>query len=237
MSIRNIIPNTFTSFNLGFGCLAIIEIFEGKLEYVIYYTVLSGIMDFFDGFFARLLKSTSNLGKDLDSLADMVSFGIVPALVMYQLLQNSAPHTYWPFLAIIIAVMSGLRLAKFNNDERQSDRFFGLPTPANAFLIASLAYLATEGIWRDIVNDWRLLFVITLTTSVLLIMDVPMMAFKFKQYGWKGNELKYAFLGLSLLMILAIQLAALPFIIMLYIFGSILIHVFGRKSIDQSNIS
>ncbi|MEO9803554.1 MAG: CDP-alcohol phosphatidyltransferase family protein [Reichenbachiella sp.] len=229
MSIRNVIPNAFTSFNLVFGCLAIIEIFEGRLENVIYYTVLSGIVDFFDGFLARLLKSASNIGKDLDSLADMVSFGVVPALVMYQLLQISAPGTYWPYLAVLIVVMSGLRLAKFNNDERQSDRFFGLPTPANAFLIISLAHLATDGILWEVVNNWQVLVGITLITSILLVIDIPMMAFKFKQYGWKGNELKYIFLIITIIMALTLQLVAVPLIIVLYITGSVLAYVFSLK--------
>ncbi|MEP1792108.1 CDP-alcohol phosphatidyltransferase family protein [Reichenbachiella sp.] len=229
MSIRNVIPNAFTSFNLVFGCLAIIEIFEGRLENVIYYTVLSGIVDFFDGFLARLLKSASNIGKDLDSLADMVSFGVVPALVMYQLLQISAPGTYWPYLAVLIVVMSGLRLAKFNNDERQSDRFFGLPTPANAFLIISLAHLATDGILWEVVNNWQVLVGITLIMSILLVIDIPMMAFKFKQYGWKGNELKYIFLIITIIMALTLQLVAVPLIIVLYITGSVLAYVFSLK--------
>lgn len=230
MSIRNFTPNALTSLNLAFGCFAIIEIFEGRLEYVLYYTLLSGLVDFFDGFSARLLKSTSNIGKDLDSLADMVSFGVVPALVMYQLLQMSAPNTPWKYLAILIAVMSGLRLAKFNNDERQSDRFFGLPTPANAFLIISLAHLASEGLWVNIVNNWMVLVGVTLGTSALLVADIPMLAFKFKQFGWKGNEAKYAFLLVSLIMAILFQLVALPLIIVMYIVGSVLAHFLAPKS-------
>lgn len=230
MSIRNFTPNALTSLNLAFGCFAIVEIFEGRLEHVIFYTLLSGVVDFFDGFSARMLKSTSNIGKDLDSLADMVSFGVVPALVMYQLLQISAPDTPWKYTAILIAVMSGLRLAKFNNDERQSDRFYGLPTPANAFLIISLAYLATEGIWYDIVNNWMALVGITLTTSFLLVADIPMLAFKFSQYGWKGNEAKYSFLLLSLVMGIVFQLVAVPLIIVMYIVGSVIAHLMSPKA-------
>ncbi|MEP2023884.1 MAG: CDP-alcohol phosphatidyltransferase family protein [Reichenbachiella sp.] len=230
MSIRNLTPNALTSLNLAFGCFAIIEIFEGRLEYVLYYTLLSGVVDFFDGFAARLLKSTSNIGKDLDSLADMVSFGVVPALVMYQLLQISAPDSPWKYLSILIAVMSGLRLAKFNNDERQSDRFFGLPTPANAFFIISLAHLANEGLWYDVVSNWEVLVGITICTSLLLVADIPMLAFKFKQYGWKGNEAKYAFLLLSLIMAILFQLVAVPLIIVMYIVGSILTHLMAPKT-------
>lgn len=225
MSIRNIIPNALTSLNLAFGCLAIIEIFEGRLENVIYYTVLSGVADFFDGFAARMLKSTSHIGKDLDSLADMVSFGIVPALVMYQLIQINTSGTYWHYLAVLIAVMSGLRLAKFNNDERQSDRFFGLPTPANAFLIISLAYLSSQGFWEVIVGNWIVLVGITITTSILLISDIPMLAFKFKQFGWKGNEGKYLFLIVSVVLFSIFQIVALPLIIVMYIVGSVLAHL------------
>lgn len=229
MSIRNFTPNALTSLNLAFGCFAIIEIFEGRLENVIYYSLLSGLVDFFDGFSARLLKSTSNIGKDLDSLADMVSFGVVPALVMYQLLQISTPDTPWKYLAILIAVMSGLRLAKFNNDERQSDRFFGLPTPANAFLIISLAHLTDNGIWTGLINNWVVLVAVTISTSFLLVADIPMLAFKFKQFGWKGNEAKYVFLLLSLVMAILFQLVAVPLIIVMYILGSILTHILTPK--------
>ncbi|WP_422360826.1 CDP-alcohol phosphatidyltransferase family protein [Reichenbachiella sp.] len=230
MNIRNFTPNALTSLNLAFGCFAIVEIFEGRLESVIYYTLLSGLVDFFDGFSARMLKSTSNIGKDLDSLADMVSFGVVPALVMYQLLWISAPDTPWKYAAILIAVMSGLRLAKFNNDERQSDRFYGLPTPANAFLIISLAHLATEGIWYEVVNNWMALLGITLATSFLLVADIPMLAFKFSKYGWKGNEAKYVFLFLSLVMGIFFQLVAVPLIIVMYIVGSVFAHLIAPKA-------
>ena len=229
MRIPNFTPNALTSLNLAFGCFATIEIFEGRLENVIYYTLLSGLVDFFDGFSARLLKSTSNIGKDLDSLADMVSFGVVPALVMYQLLQISTPDTPWKYLAILIAVMSGLRLAKFNNDERQSDRFFGLPTPANAFLIISLAHLTDNGIWTGLINNWVVLVAVTISTSFLLVADIPMLAFKFKQFGWKGNEAKYVFLLLSLVIAILFQLVAVPLIIVMYILGSILTHILTPK--------
>ncbi|MEO9966038.1 MAG: CDP-alcohol phosphatidyltransferase family protein [Reichenbachiella sp.] len=228
MNIRNIIPNALTSLNLAFGCLAVIEIFEGRLEYVIVYTILSGVADFFDGFAARILNSTSNIGKDLDSLADMVSFGIVPALVMYKMIQIAAPGTYWPYFSVLVAIMSGLRLAKFNNDERQSDQFFGLPTPANAFLIISLAYLVADGVWVALLSDLWVLIMITTITSLLLVIDIPMMAFKFKQYGWKGNELKYIFLIISLGLIVLFQLISLPMIIALYIVLSVAVHI-GSK--------
>lgn len=230
MSIYNFIPNLFTSLNLAFGFLAIIQIFEGRLENVIYFTILSGVVDFFDGFFARLLKSASNLGKDLDSLADMASFGVVPALIMYKLLQMSAPGTYWPYFAVLIAVMSALRLAKFNHDDRQSDGFFGLPTPANAFFITSLAYLANDEVWWELMNSWAILVSITLSMSVLLMLDIPMMAFKFKTFRMKGNEAKYVFLIVSLIALTTLQLAALPFIVVLYILGSILDHLFSPKT-------
>lgn len=230
MSIRNFIPNALTSLNLAFGCFAIIEVFEGRLDRVIYFTLLSGVVDFFDGFSARMLKSTSNIGKDLDSLADMVSFGVVPALVMYQLLQKSTPDSLWKYVAILIAVMSGLRLAKFNNDERQSDRFFGLPTPANAFLIISLAHLATEGIWYDVVNSWSILVGITVATSFLLVSDIPMLAFKFSNFNWKGNETKYVFIFFSFVIGIVFQLVAVPLIIVMYIVGSVFAHLIASKA-------
>ena len=131
MSIKNHIPNFITCLNLAVGCLAIIAIFEGKLDNIIYYILVAGIFDFLDGFAARMLKVTSAIGKDLDSLADMVTFGVVPSLLMFAMLKNNSSIEWLPYLALLIAVLSGLRLAKFNNDERQSDTFYGLPTPAN----------------------------------------------------------------------------------------------------------
>ena len=130
--IKKHIPNAITCANLFSGCIGIVYAFNGALETAAYFVLLSGIFDFFDGFAARLLNVKSNIGKDLDSLADMVSFGFLPGVVMYQLLsQSDYASPYLPYLAFIITVFSALRLAKFNNDTRQTEDFIGLNTPMN----------------------------------------------------------------------------------------------------------
>ena len=227
MNFRSFIPNLFTCLNLAFGCLAIIEIFEGHLENVIYYTLLSGFVDFLDGFLARILKSPSTIGADLDSLADMVSFGVVPTFVFYSMMKGANASSFFLLLPLLTAVISALRLAIFNNDDRQTDVFIGMPTPANAFLVISLPLLAANGIWTDVLQNQYALAGLIVVTSILLIIEVPMLALKFKDFGLKANWLKYSFLLVSLGAILVHQLLAIPFIIGIYTIGSILVRVFS----------
>lgn len=222
MKILKHIPNTLTSANLFIGCLALIEIFEGNLENIIYYVLASGLMDFFDGFAARLFKSDSNIGKDLDSLADMVSFGAVPSFLMYQMTKSVAiQDSLLVYIPLLIAVLSGVRLAKFNNDTRQTDHFHGLPVPANALFICALPILASQGIFTDYLQNPYVLVAISVIMSLQLVADYPLIALKFKGYGWKGNEPKYALILLSALGLATYQVVAFPFIIVLYVTLSI----------------
>ncbi|MEY3679312.1 MAG: hypothetical protein RI924_1453 [Bacteroidota bacterium] len=136
------IPNTLTCLNLFSGCVGLVFAFENQLIFAAYAIGISAMLDFFDGMTARLLKAYSEIGKELDSLADVVSFGVLPSLIIYQLFKTSTSvHAYLPYLAFMIAVFSALRLAKFNVDTRQSEHFIGLPTPANALLIGSLPFI------------------------------------------------------------------------------------------------
>ena len=159
----------FTSINLICGCLGIIEVFEGRLANVAYYIWIAGLVDFLDGYSARLMDSSSLIGKDLDSLADLVSFGVLPSLLSYALLREFSTIPYLPYLAILIAVFSALRLAKFNNDERQSDTFYGLPTPANALFFSSLPLLLEQGSYVHILQNEYIFSVIIIIFSVLLV--------------------------------------------------------------------
>ncbi|MFY0651597.1 MAG: CDP-diacylglycerol--serine O-phosphatidyltransferase [Cyclobacteriaceae bacterium] len=222
MTKKGYIPNIFTSINLILGCLAIIEIFEGKLEYVPYYVWLAGVVDFLDGFSARLTSSTSPIGKDLDSLADLVSFGVVPSLLVYSLLKQYSDHDLLPYLAIFIAVFSALRLAKFNNDERQLVVFYGLNTPANALFFTSIPLLISEGIFLPLLQNVTFLSVVTVVFSLLLVSDIKFMAFKFKKFSWKGNEVKISFLVIAIALMFLFQFLAIPIIITLYILTSII---------------
>lgn len=254
------IPNILTLGNLACGCMAIVFAFQGNLVLVAYLVGIAAVLDFLDGFVARALKQFSPIGKDLDSLADMVTFGVVPGVVMFQLLDisinldidqvNGFPtgKTAAHFLAFIITLFSALRLAKFNNDTRQSESFIGVPTPANAILICSLSLvLGIEDItsfmsnWkyaapigtpehlRFILNEY-VLWGIVVVMSYLLISEIPLFALKFKSFKWKGNEIRYSFLAAAVIMLVLLQYIALPLIIILYILLSITNNILKRNS-------
>lgn len=228
MFIKKLIPNFFTSLNLVFGCLAIVEIFQGRLEHVIYYTFLSGIADFFDGFAARLLKASSSIGKDLDSLADMVSFSVVPAFLIYNMISANTDIHYLPYVAFIIAVFSALRLAKFNNDTRQSDSFHGLPVPANALFLCALPLFIEQGIFVTYLTNPYVLVIVAIVMASLLITDVKLIALKFKNFKWKGNESRYILMTISLIALVTYQLIALPFVVLFYFVLSMLVNRLSR---------
>ena len=220
------IPNFLTCCNLVCGCLAIISLLEGWNIPIAYFVWAAGIFDFFDGFAARLLKISSSLGKELDSLADMVSFGMVPALFMYTAISLESPFSYLPYVAILMAVCSALRLAIFNLDETQSDSFKGLPTPANTFFITALPFLESPVL--DIVYSPIVLTVITVVFSLLLISRIDLFALKFKNFTWSDNKIRFTFLGLAVLLLAVVKLAALPFIILLYIALSLGVRMFSK---------
>lgn len=217
------VPNMLTLANLLSGCAAIIF----TLQYHAYETafwliVAAAVFDFLDGFAARLLKQTSPLGVQLDSLADDVTFGLAPAVVMYDLYIHSTSYYgldpevmgWLKWGVLIIAAFSVLRLAKFNIDTTQSAEFEGLPTPANALMLLSLAVLAETG---KVVLHQEIILVIALAASLLLISPIRMFAFKFKSFGIKGNELRYGFIVAALALIIFVPAYSLLAIIVLYI--------------------
>ncbi|WP_316794180.1 CDP-diacylglycerol--serine O-phosphatidyltransferase [Pedobacter frigoris] len=219
--IKKHIPNAITCANLFSGCIGIVYAFKGNLEVAAYFVVLSGIFDFFDGFAARLLRVKSNIGKELDSLADMVSFGFLPGVVMFQLLgQSDYSSQYLPYLGFIITVFSALRLAKFNIDTRQTEDFIGLNTPMNTLLIVSLPFIKTD--YPDVIGSTALLVALTALVSWLLVSEIRIFSMKFGTKGWQENKLKYIFLILCVLLVAALRFVAVPFILVLYIGLSIL---------------
>lgn len=291
MKIRKNIPNAITAGNLFCGCLAVVFAFRGDLVLSAFFVALAAFLDFFDGFFARLLKVSSPIGKDLDSLADMVSFGLVPGITIFHLMYFSIIQTKagnlpldlskqysadgisfffskWevilPFCAFFITVFSAIRLAKFNNDIRQSDSFIGLPTPANAILIMgipvflsfnfgfdnfdfavnplfyskqefnslmlskSVGMLLNESQYGSIEKlllillscKWFYLF-LTISSSYLLIAEVPMLSLKFKKLSWEGNQSRWMLIALSVISLLVLGVSSFSLIILLYIFISI----------------
>ena len=233
MNIKKHIPNTITCGNLFCGCLAIVQAFEGNLEWAAYLVFLAAILDFFDGFAARMLKVTSPIGKDLDSLADMVTFGVVPGIVVFQYLNaiegSMSQYTFilneyeWlNYSAFILAIFSAVRLAKFNNDIRQSDSFIGLPTPANAIFWCSIIFLQDSKTALSFINPYSMMVGVFLF-SMLLISEIPLFALKFRHFTWSGNRLRFSFLGMSLLLLIAFQLQGIPLIIIVYILFSVVV--------------
>lgn len=241
VNVKKHIPNLLTLGNLFCGCLAIVTIFAGNLVGAAYLVGIALIFDFFDGFAARLLKVSSPIGKDLDSLADMVTFGVVPGLAMYNLIYMSMydklqaelnPKLDWlPYCAFIIPIFSAVRLAKFNNDTRQTTSFIGLPTPANAMVICSLPlvkYFNPE-LYPAFLENPYVLCLVSLILSLLLVAEIPLFALKFKNFAWKGNEIRYVFLLFSLLLLSTLKFVGVPLIIILYIFLSLWHHNIRRK--------
>ncbi len=194
MKLLNI-PNTITCLNLISGCIATYWAFQGDYRMALLFIVIGAVFDFFDGMVARLLHVSSPIGKELDSLADDITFGFAPSAIIFSYLSHLTSYIspLIPYLAFIMAAFSALRLAKFNLDERQALGFIGLPTPANALFWGALigglqGYdIHFEGI------EWCIIAGVFIS-SYLLISEIPMFALKFKTWGWKGNEIKYIFL-------------------------------------------
>jgi len=238
MKIRSNIANYITCLNLLCGSIAIYYLFQRDFMTAVYLVLAAAVFDFADGFVARLLHVKSPLGVQLDSLADMISFGLVPGVAMFQLL-NMSMHiwnfglpSFTPFIAFIIPVFSAWRLAKFNIDERQTDHFIGLPTPANALVIMSFLPVASHKLqsplfpYHDylfyLVTHPFVLIAATLSLSYLLVSNIPLIAMKFKSFTWKENRIRYIFIITSLVLILLFYFVAIPFIIILYIVLSLI---------------
>lgn len=225
------IPNLLTLGNLFCGCLAIIYLSTYNLVEVPYtLLVLIGLSLFFDlldGMVARAMKINSEIGVQLDSLADMVTFGFVPGLMMLILLGdfeiNPSESSFLPFIGFLITLFSALRLAKFNVDTEQTTYFKGLATPANTILIFSLFWIQNQnGFILSKEYDLYFLIGITILSCYLLIANLPLFSFKFKGFSWKDNDYKYLFLIISLILLVLFQMNSVPFIILLYIITSIL---------------
>jgi len=244
---KRAIPSFITLLNLLCGCLSAVSAFKGNLEASAFFIIGATFFDFFDGFFARLLNCKSEFGKQLDSLADVVSFGLAPAVIVFQLMNSSVgmPQIIWrdinplPYLAFLITLFSALRLAKFNIDVRQSDSFIGLPTPANAIFIAALPLIlwnysvsdkAIAEWTRLVFNNFYFLTGLVFVMSYMLIAELPLMSFKFKTYTWHENKTKYLFFIFSALLILILNFIAIPLIIIFYIFLSVFINFVCKKN-------
>lgn len=229
MAIKKHIPNTITCCNLVSGCVAIAYAFSGNIELSFIWIIIGAVFDFFDGMSARLLNVSSPIGKELDSLADVVTFGVAPSTILFsELSVMSYPaileplRSILPFMAYIMAAFSALRLAKFNLDERQALGFIGLPTPANALFWGSL--IIGAGKWLE-ATPFMVFFLLggILISSWLMVSEIPMFALKFKEWGWKGNQVKYIFLLTCIPLLAIFGLTGLAIIIAWYVIISYII--------------
>lgn len=242
------IPNTLTCLNLISGCVATYFALRAEFEPAFACIVVGAVFDFFDGFAARLLHVSSNIGKELDSLADDITFGFAPAAVVFSLIGQGLLDAeslnacglhlgLWtdllPFVAFLIAAFSALRLAKFNLDERQTTSFIGMPTPANALFWASLAVTLEQ--FEVLQTAWLVpLYLLGIALSCyLLVAEIPMFALKFKHYGFKGNELRYGFALCSVVLLGAMKWAGFAAVIVLYVVLSLVNNSIGTDIANE----
>ena len=250
--IKKHIPNSITLLNLLCGILSIYTLYNTEsLILPSLFILIGALMDFCDGLFARLLKAYSNIGKELDSLADVVTFGVAPSLIVVDLMQEFYRYTQFlsqysfvVFIPLLMALMSAYRLAKFNIDERQTMGFIGVPTPANALIWLSLPiiyYLETNSIhlWgipfesfyttltAILLNPLVILFG-SILMSFLLVAELPLFALKFKNLSWKDNKEKFVFLILTITLIFAFNLYAIPLVIFIYILESLILNIIKK---------
>lgn len=239
MSVKKHVPNFITLLNLASGLIALVYAFDTNLLMAFFWVCMGIFFDFWDGFFARIYKVQSPIGVQLDSLADMVTSGVVPGVVMFQLLANIAElHDDYnlssdsfylgilPYAGFIITLASCYRLAKFNVDPRQTDSFIGLPTPANALFIMSLPVILNEtdgtGFIFELLSNPFVLVGISLLSAFMLNAEIPLFSLKVKYFNWEKNKIQFSFLIAAVLMLFVLQYLAIPLIILLYVLLSVI---------------
>jgi len=238
LSIIKYIPHLFTLGNLFCGLLAIRFAFGEHVVYASFFILLGSFLDFFDGFFARLLNVSGELGKQLDSLADLITFGVAPAMIVFQLLIFFDSGNYFyltlneiqaiptvAYLAFLIPIFSAYRLAKFNIDTNQKDTFSGLPTPANALFFISIPlahYYQTDHVLLAFMYQSPFLIISILMLCALMVSNLRLIALKFKSWNWTDNTYRYLLIVLSIVLLLLLHFVAVPIIILLYIVLSLI---------------
>lgn len=229
ISVKNHVPNIITCCNLVSGCISVKAALKGDLEIAAIFILVAAVFDFFDGFLARLLKVQSAIGKELDSLADIVSFGVAPGMIIYtwltHCLMDIRPSAitgfteFLPMLALLVPALSAVRLAKFNIDEKQEVEFIGLPTPANAFFLGFIPEAEIA-----LFNNFWILLLITVGFSILLVSPIRMFSLKFHHFKWKGNEARYILLIIAIILLPLLKLGAFPLIILTYLLISLVLN-------------
>ena len=232
------IPNFITTLNLFSGCIGIIIALQYRIDYAAYFIAVAAFFDFLDGLVARLLHVKSEIGKELDSLADVVSFGVLPGIIVYQLMANS-PNTpaeglfsyisIFSLVALIIPVLSAVRLAKFNLDTRQTTSFIGLPVPANALFLGSLPLIKMQAGFSDslswltvITDNYYVLAFIAIGMSLLLVSEIPLISLKFRNLKFADNKPQFILVAFTILAFVLFTFTAIPLIILAYIILSLI---------------
>lgn len=231
--VLKLLPNAMTLGNLFCGCLAVVSIFHGQVNHAAAFVAFAAILDFLDGFVARKLNVQSEMGKQLDSLADMVTFGLVPGVVLFHLMLQSnyfaiyesrMAFRFFKYFMFVVTLFSCLRLAKFNIDTRQKEYFIGLPTPANTLMILSFALIVFHnqfGLRPYILNPWTLAGIASLSAG-LLVSTIPMISFKLTGKGVRENKAQIILLATAVILLPLLKFAALPIIITVYILLSLI---------------
>ncbi|MEY3498783.1 MAG: hypothetical protein RL308_452 [Bacteroidota bacterium] len=242
ITIKRHIPNIITLINLLCGCIALVFAVDKNFDMAFYFVCLGIFFDFFDGFFARLFKVSSPLGLQLDSLADMVTSGVVPGYIMFQMLSNSVGSnpsgTFIPYFGFIITLGSCYRLANFNIDTRQTDSFIGLPTPANALFILSLPLILKNSdslMALELLTSHFVLLVITLLSAYILNAEIPLFALKIKKINIKDNVLQIVFLLISMVLLGLFQFAGVALVIVFYILLSVIMNLITGKKAEKKS--
>ena len=226
------LPNAITLLNLFLGCIIILLLIENNIEvkYIFIISLICMVLDFLDGYIARKLNAKSEIGLHLDSLADMISFGLVPGIILYNLFLNapsssvgSISSSFVPFAGFLITLCSAYRLAKFNTLKSNSKYFKGLPTPANTLLIYSFSIISLDnGVISSIILDYNVLIFITIISGFLLVSNLKLLSFKFSSFKFKGNRRRFLLIFISIPLILILGIYAVPLIISVYIIISII---------------
>jgi len=238
MRIKNYIPNFITLMNLFSGILSVYFSMTGDLRLAGFLIFLAAVFDFFDGMAARLLNAKTTIGADLDSLADVVSFGVAPGFILFQMIRLSLGQEfipvenpgYLPFAGFVIPLLGALRLAKFNVDVEQTDSFKGLPIPAQAIVIASFPIIVLScfadnpNFYSELISNTWFLMGSGLVLSLLMVSDIPMFSLKFGSFSWGENQMRYMFLIMSVFLIIILKMAAIPIIILLYLLLSLVFY-------------
>lgn len=232
MNLKKHIPNFITLLNLFCGCIAIVMVANLKFDMAFYFVALGIFFDFFDGFFARKFNVSGPLGVQLDSLADMVTSGVVPGFVMYCMLTmgNYSTNFVLPYLGFLITLGACYRLANFNIDTRQSDSFIGLPTPANTLFIMSLP-LVLDTFAGPFIQNIGVLLAITAISAYIMNAEIPLFSLKIKNFSFQKYKLQIGFLVASLIMIATLQFLAVPLIILTYVLLSVVNNILAKKEL------